>query len=73
MSTVAEKIKALGQYIQDLLDFSGDSIMAVMSVVFIMRVAASVWPKFPPLTASEAAFYSSAIASFAYSNRGPKS
>lgn len=64
------KIKQIWEYCQDLMDVSGDSIMALMSVVFIARVAASAWSKFPPLTASEAAFYSSAIASFAYSNKG---
>ena len=68
------KIQQLWNYIQDLADVSGDSIMALMSTVFIARVAMAAWAKFPPLTASEAAFYSSAIASFAYSNTGkPKS
>lgn len=67
------KLKQLWQYCQDLMDVSGDSIMAVMSTVFIARVAMSAWAKFPPLTASESAFYASAIASFAYSNKGPKS
>lgn len=64
------KIKEIWEYIQDLMDVSGDSIMAVMSSVFIARVAMSAWAKFPPLTASEAALYASAISSFAYSNKG---
>lgn len=67
------KLKQIWEYVQDLADVSGDSIMAVMSAVFIVRVAMSAWAKFPPLTASESAFYASAIASFAYSNKGPKS
>lgn len=68
------KIQQIWQYIQDLMDVSGDSIMALMSAVFIARVAMSAWSKFPPLTTSESAFYASAIASFAYSNKGtPKS
>ncbi len=68
------KIKQIWQYAQDLMDVSGDSIMAVMSAVFIARVAASAWSKIPAITSSEAAFYASAIASFAYSNKGtPKS
>jgi hypothetical protein len=71
---MGDKIKQIWSYVQDLLDVRGDAIMAVMSTVFIARVAASAWAKFPPLTVSEAAFYSSAIASFAYSNTGkPKS
>ena len=70
---MGDKIKQLWAYIQDLMDVKGDTIMAAMSVVFIARVAASAWAKYPPLTVSEAAFYSSAIASFAYSNKGPKS
>lgn len=64
------KIRQTWEYIQDLLDVSGDSIMAVMSTVFILRVAASAWTKFPPITASEAAMYASAIGAFSYSNKG---
>jgi len=70
---MGDKIKQAWQYIQDLLDVRGDTIMALMSSVFIARVAMSAWAKYPPLTASEAAFYASAIGSFAYSNKGPKS
>ncbi len=69
---MGEKIKQIWAYIQDLADVRGDTIMAAMSVVFIARVAASAWAKYPSITASEAAFYSAAIASFAYSNKGPK-
>jgi len=68
-----DKIKQIWEYFQDLMDVKGDCIMAVMSTVFIVRVALAAWSKFPPLTASEAGFYGSAIASFAYSNKGPKS
>lgn len=67
------KIKQMWEYIQDLMDVSGDSIMAVMSAVFILRVVASAWTKFPSITASEAAMYASAIGAFSYSNKGPKS
>ena len=67
---MGDKIKALWNYIQDLMDVRGDAIMALMSTVFIVRVALSAYSKFPALTASEAAFYSAAIASFAYSNKG---
>lgn len=71
---MGDKIKAAWMYIQDLADVRGDTIMALMSSVFIARVAMSAWAKFPPLTASESAFYGSAIVSFAYSNKGtPKS
>ena len=71
---MADKLKALWSYIQDLLDVRGDVIMCIMSVVFIGRVALSLSAKFPALTASEVALYSTAIASFAYSNKGtPKS
>ena len=69
---MATKLKAIWAYVQDLLDVRGDSIMAVMSSVFIARVALSAWSKFPPLTASEATFYASAIASFSYSNVNKK-
>lgn len=63
------KLKAMWEYIQDLMDVSGDTIMCVMSSVFIMRVAMSMLGK-PPITSAEAAMYASAIATFGYSNRG---
>lgn len=66
-----DKIKSGWVYVQDLLDVRGDVIMMAMSSVFIARVALSAFGK-PAITASEAAFYSSAIAAFAYSNKGPK-
>ena len=69
---MAAKLKEIWAYIQDLMDVRGDTIMAVMSAVFIARVALSAWAKFPAITTSEAGFYASAIASFAYSNKGPK-
>jgi hypothetical protein len=69
---MGEKVKQVWEYLQDLMDVSGDSIMAVMSTVFIIRVALSAMSKFPPLTASEAAMYASAIGAFSYSNKGPK-
>jgi hypothetical protein len=66
-----EKIKQCWAYLQDLMDVRGDVIMMVMSAIFIARVALSAFGK-PGLNASEAAMYASAIASFAYSNKGPK-
>lgn len=66
-----EKIKDGWSYVQDLLDVRGDVIMLAMSCVFTARVALSAFGK-PPLTVAEAALYSSAIAAFAYSNKGPK-
>jgi hypothetical protein len=70
---MGDKIKRLWVYIQDLMDVRGDSIMMVMSSVFIARVAMSAFGR-PGLNANEAALYASAIASFAYSNKGtPKS
>lgn len=68
-----DKLKEIWNKVQDLLDVRGDTIMCAMSSVFILRIALSAWSKYPPITASEAAFYASAIGSFAYSNKGPKS
>lgn len=68
-----EKIKLMWNYIQDLLDVRGDVIMCAMSSIFIIRVALSCSKQFPPLTTAESMLYASAIGSFAYSNRGPKS
>lgn len=73
MNDLALKIQALWNYVQGLLDVRGDVVMLAMSAVFILRVLVSMFPKFPPLTASEAAVYGSAIGSFAWSNKGPKS
>lgn len=69
---MSDKVKQAWSYIQDLMDVRGDAIMAVMSSVFIARVALSAWARFPPLTNAEAVFYGSAITSFAYSNKGGK-
>jgi len=66
---MSAKIKAAWRYLQDLMDVDGDAIMMVMSTVFIARVALAAFGK-PALSSSEAAFYASAIASFAYSNKG---
>lgn len=61
------------QYVQNLLDVEGDAIMFVMTSVFIFRVVYAAWGH-AGLNSSEAAVYASAIASFAYSNKGtPKS
>lgn len=71
---LAEKVKELWEYIQGLMDVSGDCVMCVMSAVFTIRVAASMFAKYPPLTASEAAVYASAIGVFGWSNKNtPKS
>jgi len=66
-------IKALWEYIQDLLDVRGDVIMMIMSSAFVLRVLLAGIKGHPALNANEAALYASAIASFAYSNKGPKS
>lgn len=68
---MGDKIKQAWMYVQDLLDVRGDCIMMAMSSVFIVRVAMSAFGH-PALNPSEAALYSAAIASFAYSNRGPR-
>lgn len=70
---MADKLKALWQYIQDLMDVSGDSIMMVLTSAFIFRVVYAAFGH-AALNPSEAAMYASAIGSFAYSNKGtPKS
>ena len=66
---MGDKIRQIWNYIQDLLDVRGDVIMMAMSTIFIVRVGMSAFG-YPPLNASEAALYSAAIASFAYSNKG---
>lgn len=63
------KIKRFWDRLQVLLDVRGDCIMLFLSLIFGVRVI-GVMQGFPPLTASEAAFYASAIGAFAYSNKG---
>jgi hypothetical protein len=67
-----DKIQYYWNKIQDLLDVSGDSIMFVMTSVFIARIAFAMFG-YKPLNGSEAAMYASAIGAFSYSNKGPKS
>jgi len=68
-----EKIKAIWQYIQDLMNVDGDAIMFVMTSVFIARVVLVVFG-YHAITNSEAMMYSSAIATLGYSktNGRPK-
>ncbi len=73
VTKIADTAKAAWEYIQDMLDVNGDVIMLAMSSAFIFRVVYAAFGH-PGLNPSEAAFYGSAIASFAYSNKGtPKS
>jgi hypothetical protein len=60
-------LKKWWDYIQALLDVDGDAIMFVFTSAVIYRIV-----KGPPLGEWEAAVYASAVACFAYSNRGPK-
>ena len=65
-----DKIKLAWAYIQDFMDIQGATLMSVMTVVFIVRVALSAFRKFPSITNSESMMYASAIASLAASNIG---
>ena len=65
------KLQQIWNAIQDLLDVRGDVVMLFISSAFVIRVIAVLF-NYPPITNSEAMFYGSAIASFAWSNKGPK-
>lgn len=67
-----DKLQAIWDKVQDLLDVRGDVVMLAISSAFILRIVAALSPKFAPINASEAAFYASAIGAFAWSNKGPK-
>lgn len=70
---MGDKIKQFWVYIQDLADVRGDTIMMALSSACIFRIVYAAFGH-PGLNTSEAAMYASAIASFAYSNKGtPKS
>lgn len=63
-----ESAKQLWDYIQSLLDIDGDVWLGLLTALFIYRILAVIWGQ-PPVTVSEAAIYSAAVGSFAYSNR----
>jgi len=65
------KLQAYWEYIQFLLDISGDAWMSIFTAIILMRIGL-VLAGHSPLTPSESACYASAISAFAYSNRGPK-
>ncbi len=69
VTKLAAAIKNGWQYVQDLMDVEGDAIMMVLTSAFIFRVIYAAFGH-PGLNPSEAAMYASAIASFAYSNKG---
>lgn len=66
-----DKIKQTWEYLQDLADVRGDCIMLAYSSAMIARTMLAAFGH-APLGAAEAAAYGSAIAAFAYSNKGPK-
>ena len=66
------KLQIWWNNIQSFLDVRGDVIMLFISGAFIIRILA-VLHGYKPLNPSEAGFYASAIGSFAWSNKGPKS
>lgn len=63
-----QKIKNGWEWVQDLLDVSGDSIMAVFTGVLIFRLMYTALGH-AAITPAEAMAYSSAIAAFGYSNK----
>lgn len=63
------KLKDIWDKVQVLLDVRGDTIMLAISATFVVRTLL-VLKGFPAINASEAAFYASAIGSFAWSNKG---
>lgn len=65
------KIQAVWDKVQDLLDIEGDVWMGFFTAFILWRILA-VLSGHAPLTNAEAGAYSSAVAAFAYSNRGPK-
>jgi hypothetical protein len=71
MSELKARIKAEWDYIQALLDIDGDCWMGLFTLVIVVRLVL-VLKGYAPLTASEAGTYGSAVAAFAYSNRGPR-
>jgi hypothetical protein len=68
MNNLLAKLKLGWGYVQDLIDVKGGTILAVMSSVFIARVAMSAFGH-PALTPSEAAVYGSAMGALAVTNR----
>ena len=55
--------------IQALIDLHGDTWLGLFTTLIMIRIALAA-NRFPPLTMSEAAAYSSCVAAFAASNIG---
>jgi hypothetical protein len=67
-----DKIQYYWDKVQDLFDVSGDMWMGLFTAFILVRIIAVLTRHAPPLTSAEAATYSSAVAAFAYSNKGGK-
>ena len=63
---MSTKIKEWWDYFQSLLDIDGDVIMLIFTLAVVWKILSH------GLNTSDAAAYTSAIACFAYSNKGPK-
>ena len=61
-------LKERWDQIQAFLDISGDVWMGLFTTIILVRLIL-VLKGYAPLTPSEAATYSSAVAAFAYSNK----
>ena len=64
----AEEISAL---LQNLVSVKGRLFVDMFAVVMVVRLIAVLAGK-PPLTAAEAGMWAATIATFGYSNSGPK-
>jgi uncharacterized protein (DUF2164 family) len=68
ITDMLEKIK---DFLQGTLDIKGGTFVDLFAVVFLVRLLGPLW-HLPAINMSEATFWGSTIASFAYSHGGPK-
>jgi len=61
-----KRIKKVWDYVQSLLDIDGDVVMLFFTAAIVYKILHG------GLNVSDAAVYSSAVACFAYSNKGPR-
>jgi ABC-type transporter Mla maintaining outer membrane lipid asymmetry permease subunit MlaE len=66
-----DQVKAFWDYIQSLLDVSGDVWLGFFTACVLLRLILVI-KGYPGLTMPEATAYSFAVGAFAYSNKGPK-
>ena len=66
-----DKITYWWNWLQDFLSVDGGLYVDVFCLIILIRLIAVLF-RFPPLTPAEAGLWGATIATYGYSNKGPK-